>query len=130
MGFTYIGDLSTDLDIIRFEIGDTVEDAGIKPDNSNYSDEEINGILAIEGATGYTIARLYANIALLYAPFVDTKIGPRDEKLSQRGKMYALLAKQWREDYPPLGASMATGYLDFDFDQDEDNMDDDSDEDE
>lgn len=122
MAFTYIGDLSTDLDVIRFEIGDTIEDAGIKPNNANYSDEEINGILAIEETAGRAIARLYGNIALLYAPYVDSKIGPRDEKLSQRGKAYAALAKQWREDYPPLGVSMTSGYIDFSFDEDADSL--------
>lgn len=122
MTFTYIGDLSTDLDVIRFEIGDTVEDDGIKPNNANYSDEEINGILAVEETAGRAIARLYANIALLYARFVDSKIGPRDEKLSQMAKAYAALAKQWREDYPPIGVSMTTGYIDFSFDEDADSL--------
>lgn len=130
MGFTYIGDLSTDLDEIRFEIGDTVEDAGVKPGNSNYSDEEINGILAIEETVGATVARLYGNLASLWGKYVDSKIGPRDEKLSQVAASYRALAKQWRDDYPAASAGIAVGYLDFDVDQDEDNMDEDEAEDE
>lgn len=105
MTFTYIGDLSTDLDEIRFRITDTVSGAGVKPDGSNFTDEEINGLKTIEGGVNRTIAGLYESLATLYAPYVDAKIGSRDEKLSQKAKMYQALAKKWRDDYGQAGST-------------------------
>lgn len=99
MTFTYLGDLSTDLDVIRFSIQDTIADIGVKPNGDNFTDEEISGLLTIEGTTNKTIAALYEALATVWASAVDTEIGSRKEKSSQAAIRYASLAKKWRDDY-------------------------------
>ena len=113
MTFTYAGTLATDLDKIRFKIADTVEDDGVKPDGGNFTDEELNGLMSMEGTVNRTIAAAYEALAVIWANYVDTKIGPRDEKLSQVAKRYSNLAKQWRADwgYGGGGVTLTTGWV-------------------
>lgn len=112
MTFTYVGTLATDLDKIRFKIQDTAASpSGIKPAGANFTDEEIAGLLTIEGTVNRTVAALYEALAGVWANYVDTKIGPRDEKLSQVASRYAALAAQWREDYGYATVTLATGYV-------------------
>jgi hypothetical protein len=95
MTFTYNGTLVTDLDRIRFEIQDTVSSSGPKPGTgtaTNFTDEEINGALTIAGSVHATIGMLYKALWVAWARYVDTRIGPRDEKLSKAAKDYKALA--------------------------------------
>ena len=111
MTFTYLGTLGTDLDYIRFKVGDTVSGSGIKPSDANFTDEEINGLLTIEGSTDRTVAAIYETLSLVWAKYVDSEIGSRKEKSSQTSARYAALAKKTRDDYG-FGAStisVATG---------------------
>lgn len=119
MTFTYVGTLATDLDEIRFKIQDTSSGSGPKPSGGNFTDEEIAGLLAIEGSVERTIAALYESLAAIWAHYVDTKIGPRDEKLSQVAQRYQKLATEWRDTYgtghTTFGTAFATrsdGYSD------------------
>jgi len=108
MTFTYNGDGATDLDKIRFKIGDTVEDAGVLPgagSATNFTDEEIGWILTDEGSINRTIAGLYEALATRWANYVDTQVGSRDEKLSQKAKMYKALADKWRDEYGQAGST-------------------------
>lgn len=100
MTFTYLGTLATNLDYIRFKIGDTAASpSGIKPLGANFTDEEIAGLLAIEGTKERTVAAIYETLAIVWTNYVDTKIGPRDEKLSQVAARYEAMAKQQRDQY-------------------------------
>jgi hypothetical protein len=111
MTFTYIGTLATDLDFIRFKIGDTAASpSGIKPAGANFTDEEISGLLAIEGTKERTVAAIYETLSIVWANYVDTRIGPRDEKLSQIAVRYATWAKEWRDDYGIGTAALSTGF--------------------
>lgn len=49
MAFTYLPSLLTSRDQIRLRIGDTVANAGPRPDKRNFADEELAYILADEG---------------------------------------------------------------------------------
>jgi hypothetical protein len=111
MTFTYLGALTTDLDTIRFKIGDKVEDEGILPKGANFSDEEINGLLAIEGTVDRTLAALYENLATIYADFVDSKIGPRDEKSSQIAERYGKLAESYRKKFGYASSGVRSGFV-------------------
>lgn len=111
MTFTYAGTLATDLDFIRFKIGDTVSGSGVKPNSGNFTDEEITGLLAIEGTKERTVAALYETLSIVWANYVDTRIGPRDEKLSQIAARYAAWAKQWRDEYGNGATILATGFV-------------------
>jgi len=50
MSFTYTTNLSNDTSRIRMIIGDTVVDAGIRPNGLNFSDEELTGLRALYGS--------------------------------------------------------------------------------
>jgi transcription initiation factor IIE alpha subunit len=111
MTFTYVGTLTTDLDKIRFKIQDTVSGSGVKPNNGNFTDEEIAGLLAIEGNNiNRTVAALYEALAVAWAKFIDTKMGSRDEKLSQVAANYLKLATKWRDDYGYGSSILVTGF--------------------
>ncbi len=55
------------------------------------------------------VAALYEALAATWGSYVDTEIGPRDEKLSQVADRYQKLAKQWRKDYGYGSTALATG---------------------
>lgn len=99
MTFTYLGDGSTNLDQIRFHIGDTVSGSGKKPAGGNFTNEEIGWLLTDEGTVGKTVARLFETLAAEWSVYADTKVGSRDEKLSKIADHYFSLAKQWRAEH-------------------------------
>lgn len=113
MTFTYDATLSTDLAKIRLRIQDTAASpSGIKPLGANFTDEEINSVYASEGSSIMrTVAALYEILAVAWANYVDTKIGPRDEKLSQVAARYAALAQEWRESYGYGTTTLSTGFV-------------------
>lgn len=97
MTFTYLGTLATDLDKVRFYIGDTsnAPDAGIKPGGYNFQDAELNGLVSAEGSWQRAVAAVYEALAALFAQEVDEK----DNKNSQKSAQYEKLALKWRDDY-------------------------------
>lgn len=97
MTVTYVGDLSTDLDKVRFHIDDTVENSGVKPGGGNYQDAEINALLtANSNDIDRTITMLFQQLAASWARYVDTQVGDRRESLSQVAKQYRNLAQKWQ----------------------------------
>lgn len=79
MTFSY--DLDEDIGKLRLEIGDTVIDIGVKPDETNFTDEELNYLLTEEGSIGRAAARACEILARMFAPLVDLAVGPQREKL-------------------------------------------------
>lgn len=111
MTFTYVGTLVTNLDEIRFKIQDTVSGSGPKPSGGNFTDEEIAGLLTTEGNVERTIAALYEALASIWGHYVDSSIGPRNERLSQVADRYQKMATQWRKDYGFGGTTLVTGFV-------------------
>lgn len=99
MTFTYVGDLATDLDTVRFYINDKVASSGPLPDGTNFTDEELGGLLSKEGSWERAVAGAYEVLAAAYAVLVDFAIGPRKESLSQTSDAFAKQAKDWRSKY-------------------------------
>lgn len=50
MAFTYVGDLSTDRDKVRFWVQDTASGSGPKPSDENFTDAEIDGLVSTYGS--------------------------------------------------------------------------------
>lgn len=113
MTFTYDSTLATDLAKIRLRIQDTTASpSGIKPLGANFTDEEINSVYATEGTIPRAVAALYEILAVAWANYVDTKIGPRDEKLSQAAARYDVLARQLRTQYGyGTTVTLSTGFV-------------------
>lgn len=102
MAFTT--DLTTALGQVRFQLGDRVEGAGILPDGSNLSDEEIQ--LALDENDDQVMlstAWLCDALAIRWSTYVDTQVGPMKESLSQVSKGYETRAESLREKYGGAG---------------------------
>lgn len=98
MTFTY--DLTTDIGAVRLYIGDRAEGDGILPSGDNYTDEEIEAILArlnddVEAAS----VVLLESAARRWGTMVDVTMGPLKEAYSQASKSLMSLAGKMREDY-------------------------------
>ena len=107
MTFTYLGTLATDLDNVRFNIGDITDGTGIRPSGANFTDEEINGLVTREGSWQRATAAIYETLAAEYARFVNLTLGPRREDMSDAAKMYKDLAKKWRAEYGSVSVTRA-----------------------
>jgi predicted outer membrane lipoprotein len=113
MTFSYAGTMATDLDYIRLHIGDTTASSGPKPGTgtaTNFTDEEINGLKTLQGTKERTVAALFGVLAAMWANYVDSKIGPRDEKQSQKAANFLALNKKWETAY---GTATATANFSF-----------------
>lgn len=99
MAFTYVGDLSTDRDKVRFYIQDTVADSGPKPSGTNFTDAEIDGLVTAEGSWQRAVAGAYEVLASIWTKFADITAGPHRESLSQVADGYRKQAKEWRDTH-------------------------------
>jgi len=97
--FTYRSDLTTDLDRVRFAIQDTTESAGPKPAGANFDDEELTGLVTLEGTWQRAVAAAFEALAGAWAMYADLWVGPRKESLSQVAERYTKLGERWREQY-------------------------------
>lgn len=96
MAFTYVGDLSTNRDKVRFYICDTVSGSGPRPNGGNFTDAEVDGLLTVEGSWQRAAAAAFEVLAAEWAQYVDTQVGPRREALNQTAQRFAELATMWR----------------------------------
>ncbi len=95
---TYVGDLSTDRDKVRFYLQDTVG-SGPKPSGGNFTDAEVDGLIMVEGGWQGAVGAGFEALAVAWANYADLTVGPRKESLSQIGKRYAELAEEWMKRY-------------------------------
>ena len=78
---------------VRLEIGDTTESAGVLPDGSNFSDEEITVYLTTYASdVPQAVNALAGVLARRWATVADVTVGPRSESLSQVSKAWAAMA--------------------------------------
>lgn len=114
MAVTYDDQLLTNRDVFRATLNDTVSGSGPKPGSgaaTNFSDNEIAGLITLEGTVNRAIARAYEILAGAWARFGLSEIGPRKEDLKEVAKSYATLAKQWRADYGTAASTISTGFV-------------------
>ncbi len=91
MSWTYSGDpAGSDLDAVRFEIGDTIDLDPLLQDN------EILHALNLESTVLRAAVRCCEALARKFARQADSKLGPLDVKASQRALAYERLAQQLR----------------------------------
>lgn len=117
MAFTY--DLTTDRGVVRFNLGDTVENAGPRPDKRNFSDAEIDYLIATETLGNTAAAALgFETLASEWAAYA---IAEREGEVSFDAKevidKYFDLANYWRNkpDGGTGGGSLTAGVLTLDF---------------
>ena len=118
MAFTYVGDLSTDLDTVRLNVGDTVQNSGPRPDKRNFSDAEAGAIITAEGHVTAATARIFE---ILSAEWAAYNLVEREGEVSFDAKgladFYKALAYDWRAK--PNGGddsrSLQAGVITLDF---------------
>ena len=109
MAFTYNGELSTDLDKVRFYIQDTVSGSGPKPSDGNFTDDEVTGLLTVEGSWQRAVAASYEALAAAWRKHVSFQADGLRMDRSDIAKSYAEQAKQWRVKYGGAGSTSTTG---------------------
>jgi hypothetical protein len=101
---------------VRLELGDTVANAGVRPDGSNLTDEEITVWLTDEGNDlSQTVARAAAALANVWTNVANITVGPRKEELGSIAKAWADRAS---EAGPAAGANYAVKVFRVDHIQD------------
>ena len=95
--FTYNGTLDSDLERVRFYLGDTVNAAGPRPEDANFTDAEILGLIAVEGSWQRAVAAGFESLAASWAKHVTFASGMRTgANISDIAAAYAAQAKDWR----------------------------------
>ena len=115
MTFTYnlaSSDPATlNVSLVRLELGDTTDGSGVRPDNSNLTDEELavwlareeDDVLRAAAAACEALSRMWANAA-------DLAIGPRHEALGAVSERWATAAMRLRRRRGGTGSSFSTGF--------------------
>ena len=107
MAFTYYGDRSTDLDKVRFNIGDTVNGGGPLPSSGNFTDAELSALISEAGSVDAATALALDAIAVRWNLYANITVGPRREELSQIADAFRATAAQWRDDHAVHSSSSA-----------------------
>ncbi len=97
---SFSNSLSTDVGMVRMHLGDDVQNAGVLPDASNMSDEQIQALLTQESDDVMrAVAASCEVLALRYARAVSTSIGQRRQELQQIFEHYSQTGKALRAQY-------------------------------
>lgn len=107
MTFTYLGTLATDLDKVRFHLGDTTADSGVKPADANFTDDELNGLVTLEGSWPRAVAAGFETLAALWAKHATFNAGATSVNLSDIAGQYRQSAAEWRARYGSASAFAA-----------------------
>ena len=107
MAFNYIGDLSTDRDLVRFWISDTVSGSGPRPGDSNLTDAEVDALITLEGSWQRAVAGAFEMLAAAWANQPNIKIDEFSESRSDVAKSYSEKAAQWRKRHGSSTSSIS-----------------------
>ena len=92
--------LSDDADValigaVRLELGDTKFGAGVKPDGSNFSDEELQYFVdQAEGDVNGAVGCACRSLAKQWTNVANVTVGPRKEELGKVAGEWATRAKE------------------------------------
>lgn len=107
MSFSY--DLTTDIGLMRFDLGDTAEGAGVRADGSNLSDEELQMVLTREGSTMAGVAAICEMLAR------DWQKVATSESIGPRSYNYGQVAAGWAVRAAEIRATLGGQYAAFSF---------------
>jgi len=99
MAFTYIGDLSTNRDQVRFHLRDTNLDAGPLPGDVNFTDGEIDGLVTAAGSWQRAVASGLDVLAASWRRYPTFKADGLSLNRSDIANGYAKQADEWRQKY-------------------------------
>jgi hypothetical protein len=101
--FTYDPTQPTDLDRIRFHVGDTMLGYGVKPNGANLENEEITAVLLVEETWQRAVAGVFEMLAAAWATHVDMSLGDATFGRQTPSVRFEELAKRWRERFGGIG---------------------------
>ena len=110
MAFTYLGDLSTDRDKVRFYIFDKVADSGPLPSDTNFTDEELDALITAEGNWQRATAAAFETLAAAWTRHVTFTADGLSISRSDIADGYTEKAALWRKRWG--SASGQIGLLD------------------
>ena len=99
MAFTYSDTLATNRDRVRFHLGDTARDAGPRPGDANFTDDEIAGMITSEGTWQRAVAAGLEVLAREWTRYPTFKADGLSLNRSDIAKGYRDEAREWRKQY-------------------------------
>ena len=116
---TFTNDLTADRGVVRFNIGDTVENAGPRPDKRNFSDAEIDYLIATETAGNTAATALgFETLAGEWGSYTLSERGGEGSfDAKEVSDQFFSLANYWRSkpNGGTGGNSLQAGVLTLDF---------------
>lgn len=106
---TYVGDLMSDLDRVRFNIGDTVVNEGPKPEDGNFTDAEISGLITLEGTWQKAVAACFETLASLWSKHVTFNADGMSADQSDVAAQYRASGADWRSRFGYASGSSPSG---------------------
>lgn len=103
MAFTYVGDLSTSRDKVRFYLQDIVSGSGPKPSDGNFTDAEIDGLVTAEGSWQRAVAAGFETLASSWMRYPNFRVDDHQVNRTDIAKGYATQAQEWRRKYGASG---------------------------
>ena len=97
MTFTYT--VGTNLGNVRMALGDTVSGTGVLPSGANFTDEEINEIVDVEGTWQKAVAHLCEILANRWATSVNFSADGVSVSRSDVARTWREMAAVWRANY-------------------------------
>jgi hypothetical protein len=97
--FNYYANLDREIDRVRFYIGDTTEGAGPLPGDRNFFDEEIEAVIALEGAWQRAVANCYEKLAAEWSLYPNVESDQFGLSRSHISRNYADRVREWRGTY-------------------------------
>lgn len=117
MAFTH--NLTTNRGVVRFNLGDTIENSGPRPDKRNFTDAEIDYLIATE--TDGNTAATALGFETLSSEWASYALSEKEGEVSFDGKevsdQYIEIANSWRNrpNGGTGGGSLSAGVLTLDF---------------
>ena len=109
MTYTYLENLATDRDRVRFYLQDTVVGKGPKPADANFADEEINGLITLEGSWQRAVAAGFETLASAWQRYPNFTADGLNVQRSDIAKGYAASAAEWRKLYGSATSTSRAG---------------------
>lgn len=115
MTFTYSGtSLTSNLAKVRLAIGDTTSGAGVKPDGSNFTDEELDVFISaaiVSGTWRNAVAPVLRVLANQYAAAArSTQVADISEDLTRTADALRQQAADWEASVTAAGAQAGGGF--------------------
>lgn len=109
MTFTYTDTLDEDRDKVRFYLQDVVMGAGPKPGDGNFTDEELDGLITVEGDWQRAVAAGFETLAAAWRRYPSFSADGLQLSRSDIARGYADQATEWRTKYGSATSTSRAG---------------------